>query len=254
MNVDYDPHPDESFLIDRLSSDVGAKVTIPDDHEGRWMLLRSLMNVRPAMEISDDVMKAQDRYLSHLISSRNIVDVDDLVFDDNISLWRGDITTLSCDAIVNAANSGMLGCFIPCHGCIDNAIHSFAGMGLRRECDSIMKGSREPTGSARITGAYNLPSRHVIHTVGPIIEGDPTDDDRDALRSCYRSCLRIADENGLRSIAFCCISTGEFHFPNEEAAEIAVEEVRSFLNEHPYMKVIFDVFTERDYRIYSRLI
>lgn len=254
MNGDYDPRSDESFLIDRLSSDVGVKVTVPDDPEERWVLLRSLMNVRPPMVIPDEVMKAQDRYLSHRVSSRNIVDVDDLVFNDNISLWRGDITTLSCDAIVNAANSGMLGCFVPCHRCIDNAIHSFAGMGLRRECDSIMKGSCEHTGSARITGAYNLPSRYVIHTVGPIVKGNPTDDDKDALRSCYNSCLGIADKNGLKSIAFCCISTGEFHFPNEDAAEIAVEVVKSFLNEHPYMKVIFDVFTERDYRIYSTLL
>ena len=171
-------------------------------------------------------------------------------------LWQGDITTLAVDAIVNAANSAMLGCFVPCHGCIDNAIHSAAGVQLRLECARIMaQQAEEPTGRAKITRAYNLPCRYVLHTVGPIIDGQVTRQDRELLASCYRSCLELAATYGLKSIAFCCISTGEFHFPNELAAEIAIRTVKAFQQQNPNrMEVIFNVFKDCDYEIYKKLL
>ena len=173
-----------------------------------------------------------------------------------IYLWQGDITTLAADAIVNAANSQMLGCFVPCHGCIDNAIHTYAGVQLRTECASIMAGQEaEPTGSAKITKAYNLPCRYVLHTVGPIIYGSVTETDRKLLADCYRSCLELASAYGLRSVAFCCISTGEFHFPNRLAAEIAIKTVGEWQKENPgQMEVIFNVFKDNDYKIYQQLL
>ena len=168
----------------------------------------------------------------------------------------GDITRIEVDAIVNAANGSLLGCFVPCHGCIDNAIHSAAGVQLRNECAALMErpGGDEPPGRARITGAYNLPCRFVLHTVGPIVGGAGTDEDRALLASCYRSCLALAAERKLRSVAFCCVSTGEFRFPNEEAAAVAVAAVRGFLAGHKGMEVVFDVFKELDREIYSRLL
>lgn len=174
-----------------------------------------------------------------------------------ISLWKGDITTLRADAIVNAANAGLLGCFIPCHGCIDNAIHSAAGLQLRMECHEIVRkqGHPEPTGTVKITGAYNLPSRHVLHTVGPVVTGPLTERASELLRSCYRACLALAEEHRLTSLAFCCISTGEFRFPQEKAAEIAVETVIDFLSAERYIKrVIFNVFKDTDDEIYKRLL
>ena len=177
--------------------------------------------------------------------------------DARIILWQGDITRLNADAIVNAANSALLGCFIPCHRCIDNAIHSAAGLQLRAECAALMErqGHSEKTGTAKITRGYNLPARHVIHTVGPIVSSALTDEHRELLASCYRSCLHLAAEHGLRSIAFCCISTGEFHFPNKEAAEIAVREVRAFLGRSTSIeRVVFNVFKDEDRMIYERLL
>ena len=168
-----------------------------------------------------------------------------------------DITTLAADAIVNAANSQMLGCFVPCHGCIDNAIHTYAGVQLRMECAHLMAEQKgeEPTGRAKITKAYNLPCRYVLHTVGPIIYGPITQTDRGLLASCYRSCLSLAANNGLNSVAFCCISTGEFHFPNEVAAEIAIQTVREWQLQNPdKIEVIFNVFKDSDYAIYKRLL
>lgn len=199
-------------------------------------------------------MEVQDRYLSRLLEEKGIVDVDRLEFEDRMCLWQGDITRLRCDAIVNAANSGMMGCFVPCHGCIDNAIHSYAGIQLRNECAEMMGGSKEPTGQARITSAYNLPCKRVIHTVGPIVSGPLTPHDEEMLRSCYRSCLGLAESEGLKTVAFCCISTGEFRFPKRRAAEIAVEEVRDFLDMNDEMKVIFDVFKDYDLRIYREIL
>ena len=176
---------------------------------------------------------------------------------DGIYLWRGDITALRCDAVVNAANSQLLGCFLPCHGCVDNAIHTKSGIQLRLYCDALMKqqGHEEPTGKAKITPAYNLPCKYILHTVGPIVSGTVTQRDCELLASCYRSCLQLAAENGCKSIAFCCISTGEFHFPNERAAEIAVETVNSFLNtDASGICVIFNVYKQIDMEIYQKIL
>ena len=170
---------------------------------------------------------------------------------------QGDITRLRVDAIVNAANAQMLGCFHPLHRCIDNAIHSAAGVQLREECHRLMlqQGHPEPTGRAKITKAYNLPCKYVIHTVGPIIpNGIPTAFQKEQLASCYHNIMACADENGLESVAFCCISTGEFRFPNQLAAEIAVQTVKDYLTEHPdcsVKQVVFNVFKDEDKRIYE---
>lgn len=168
-------------------------------------------------------------------------------------IWQGDITTLGCDAIVNAANSGMTGCYVPCHGCIDNAIHTYAGVQLRAACAELMRrqGHEEPTGSAKMTPAFNLPCRYVLHTVGPIIDGSPDERDMALLASCYRSCFELAAAHGVQSVAFCCISTGEFRFPNALAADIAIRTVREWQSEHSDgMEVIFNVFKDADLEIY----
>ena len=206
------------------------------------------------MDTSSEVLAAQDRVLDRKLKERGTVDADELEYIDGIALWQGDITRLRCDVIVNAANSGMLGCFQPCHACIDNAIHTYAGIQLRLECAHIMQGNREPTGSARITGAYNLPCGHVIHTVGPMVSGPLTREHERLLRSCYRSCLDLAKSEGLETVAFCCISTGEFRFPRTRVAEIAVEEVRRFLEENEGMRVIFDVFGDDDLSVYREIL
>ena len=233
-----------------------SNIKIPNTKDDQQSLLRSLMNVRYPEPITKEFLDIQDSYLKEELKSKKITTLSDLVPEEkSIYLWQGDITTLKVDAIVNAANSQLLGCFVPCHGCIDNAIHSYAGIQLRLECNKLMKeqGYEEPTGKAKITPAYNLPCKYVIHTVGPIINSYPTEIDSMQLASCYRSCLEIAKENGLKSIAFCCISTGEFHFPNEEAAKIAVKTVHEFLKDNE-MEVIFNVFKEKDYKIYKQLL
>lgn len=192
-------------------------IRLPSSVPEKQRLLRSLMNVRPPIPAGKDFLKVQDAYLTQRLAERGMTKMKDLKpVQPGIYLWQGDITTLAVDAIVNAANSGMLGCFVPCHGCIDNAIHTYAGVQLRLECSEIMQrqGQEEETGQAKITKAYNLPCRYVLHTVGPIVYGDVTQTDCNLLASCYRSCLDLAAGHGLRSIAFCCISTGEFHFPN----------------------------------------
>ena len=223
-------------------------------------LLRALMNVRPPRPLSEEFLRMQDALLSAEREARGVVDVMTLPAvpsDARIVLWQGDITRLNADAIVNAANSALLGCFIPCHRCIDNAIHSAAGLQLRAACEELMKrqGHPEPTGAAKITAGYNLPARHVLHTVGPIVHGTLTEEHRQLLASCYRSCLTLAAKNGLKSVAFCCISTGEFHFPNDAAAEIAVREVRAFLAENTSVeRVVFNVFKDADLHIYERLL
>lgn len=249
-----DAYSDEALLVRSLSADAGVSVKVPEDPSERWSLIRALMNVRAPMETTPEVLAAQDRVLRWKLQERGIVDADRLEYVDGIALWQGDITRLRCDAIVNAANSGMLGCFQPCHGCIDNAIHTFAGIQLRLECARMMQGGREPTGRARMTGAYNLPCEHVIHTVGPIVSGKLTGEHEQLLRSCYRSCLELAGSEGLGTVAFCCISTGEFRFPRVRAAEIAVEEVRSFLADNDDMRVIFDVFTDDDLSVYREIL
>ena len=200
----------------------------------------------------------QDEYLKEEINKKGIVDINNLnPIQKGIYLWQGDITTLRCDAIVNAANSAMTGCYVPNHRCIDNAIHSFAGVELRLECDEIMnrQGYGEPTGQAKITNAYNLPCKYIIHTVGPIISYKLTSEDCELLASCYRSCLNLAAKNNLESIAFCCISTGEFHFPNDKAAQIAIKTVEEFMKKDTSVKkVIFNVFKDMDKEIYRELL
>ena len=231
---------------------------IPADTNSQRQLLRGLMNIRAPQCIGADFLKTQDEYLQGETAAKGITDVTDLTpIQPGLYLWQGDITTLKCDAIVNAANSGMTGCYIPNHRCIDNAIHTFAGMELRLACEELMEkqGHSEPAGQAKITPAFNLPCRYVLHTVGPIIEGRVTERDRELLASCYRSCLELAAENGLESVAFCCISTGEFHFPNELAAETAVRTVKDYLKKQTSVKrVIFNVFKDFDRSIYARLL
>lgn len=232
----------------------------PQDTAGQRRLLRSLMNVRPPMPLGAEFLNAQDALLSAEREVKGIVDaaaLPEISGCPGISLWKGDITRLKADAIVDAGNSALLGCFCPCHGCIDNAIHSAAGLQLRDECNQLMnaQGHPEPNGQAKLTKGYNLPARYVLHTVGPIVQGRVSHRDREELASCYRSCLELAAERGLASVAFCCISTGEFHFPNQEAAEIAVNTVTDFLRRGASIKkVIFNVFKDIDETIYRRIL
>ena len=231
-----------------------ADISIPNYETEQKKLLRALFNVRLPVPIGDAFLRVQDEYLQEEIAQKGITSIDDLEpIKPDIYLWQGDITTLKCDAIVNAANSQMLGCFCPNHGCIDNAIHTFSGLQLRLKCAEIMQkqGKNEETGKAKITPAYNLPCKYILHTVGPIVTGKLTDRDCGLLRSCYRSCLTLADEYKLNSVAFCCISTGEFHFPNETAAKIAIETVSEYKKlTNSKIKVIFNVFKNSDYEIY----
>ncbi|WP_282741524.1 protein-ADP-ribose hydrolase [Olsenella uli] len=228
--------------------------------EELWNEFRALVNTRPPVPADGGWLALQDELLEGLISEMGIASIDDAKtssIDPRMRLWRGDITTLGADAIVNAANSQMLGCWIPGHHCIDNAIHTFAGVQLRLECARIMsvQGHEEPTGQAKLTGAYNLPAAHVIHTVGPIADGHPSDLHRRQLAACYRSCLDLASGAGLKSIAFCCVSTGAFGFPQQEAAEIAVQTVQAWLDRHgAEMAVIFNVFTDVDETAYRKLL
>ena len=220
--------------------------------------LRSLMNVRAPMAADETFLAVQDDYLRRELDARGVVRLSDLrPLCGDLYLWQGDITRLQCGAIVNAANAGMTGCYIPCHACIDNCIHTYAGVQLRRDCAEIMaaQGSAEPTGRAKITRAYNLPCDYVLHTVGPIVSGRVTSEDERLLAACYRSCLELAAMYDLESIAFCCISTGEFHFPKDLAAEIAVGTVKEFLKQQTSVKkVIFNVFKDLDKQIYRRLL
>ena len=235
-----------------------ASADLPRDQDSQRQLLRGLMNVREPQPVETEFLRVQDAYLRDEIAAKGITDIADLTpVQPGLYLWQGDITTLKCDAIVNAANSGLTGCYIPNHRCIDNAIHTFAGVELRLACAEIMarQGHPEPTGQAKITPAFDLPCRYVLHTVGPIVEGRVTDRDRRQLASCYRACLELAAEQGLESVAFCCISTGEFRFPNEPAAEIAVKTVREFMaTQTSVKKVIFNVFKDLDKRIYAGLL
>ncbi len=232
----------------------------PVEEAAQRRLLRSLMNTRQPIPLPAGFLALQDEALGAEREEKGVVEADALpvaAAHPQIALWQGDITRLRADAIVNAANSALLGCFCPCHGCIDNAIHSAAGLQLREACNRLMEaqGLPEPTGRAKLTKGYNLPARYVLHTVGPIIRGKVTERDREKLASCYRSCLELAAENGLETVAFCCISTGEFHFPNREAAEIAVSTVKQFLQTPTSIrKVIFNVFKDTDAEIYRGLL
>lgn len=230
-------------------------IDIPQNQDQQKILLRDLMNVRPPKKVDENILQVQDEYLQTVLKEKGITKINDLTpIQEGIYLWKGDITTLQCDAIVNAANSQMTGCYIPHHRCIDNCIHSYAGMQLRYECAKIMKHQGlEPTGKAKITKAYNLPCHYILHTVGPIITSKVTLQDQELLKSCYQSCLQLASQYHLESIAFCCISTGEFHFPKELACKIAIDSVKEFLQTKTSIKkVIFNVFKEEDQQLYRR--
>ena len=244
------------YLLDERDETRG--LALPADPGEKRRLWRSLVNVRPPELIDGAYLRTEDAYLQEELHRKGVTRLDGLTpVQPGLYLWQGDITTLAADAIVNAANSRMLGCFVPCHGCIDNAIHTYAGVQLRLECAGIMRrqGHEEETGRAKITRAYNLPCCYVLHTVGPIIYGTVTPRDRTLLANCYRSCLDLAALHGCRSVAFCCISTGEFHFPGELAAQIAIQTVRAWQKQNPdKIEVIFNVFKDSDREIYRRLL
>ena len=248
------------FLIQSLLDERPScrKQEIPTDAQRQKVLLRGLMNIRSPRAIHPEFQKIQDAYLQAETTEQGITDIADLSpIQPGLYLWQGDITTLRCDAIVNAANSGMTGCYVPNHRCIDNAIHTYAGVELRLACAELMEqqGYPKPTGTAKITPAFNLPCKYVLHTVGPIIDGPVTAQDEALLASCYRACLEKAAEQDLESVAFCCISTGEFHFPNNLAAQIAVRTVKEFLSRQTSVrKVIFNVFKDLDKQIYQQLL
>jgi O-acetyl-ADP-ribose deacetylase (regulator of RNase III) len=233
---------------------------IPEGEQEQKDLLRSLMNVREPKPIGQEFLAIQDEYLKQENEAAGITDVNDLKpvkLDERLFLWQGDITTLKIDAIINPANSALLGCFRAMHNCADNIIHSKAGIELRLCCNRIMtaQGHEEETGKAKITPAYNLPCDYVIHTVGPIVDGRLTQRHEELLASCYRSCLALAEESGVTSIAFCCISTGVFMFPNDRAAEIAVDTVRKYLKDHTGIKkVVFNVYKDMDLELYDALL
>ncbi len=249
-----------NFLIRYLLAEQKeyAGIRVPGVLSEKRRLLRSLMNVRPPVPIGEDFLRVQDAYLQERLAERGVTKLEDLTpVQPGLYLRQGDITTLAVDAIVNAANNRMLGCFVPCHGCIDNAIHTYAGVQLRIECAEIMRkqGHEEETGKAQITKGYNLPCRYVLHTVGPIIYGSVTQADRELLADCYRACLDLATAHRLKSVAFCCISTGEFRFPKELAAQIAIHTVTDWQRQNAnQMEVIFNVFKDSDYEIYQHLL
>lgn len=253
-----DKRQKREFLIRYMLAESNASAKIPDDEYSQRRLLRALFNVRMPMPADSEFLRVQDEYLGEVLREKGMTDIASLApVAPNTYLWRGDITTLKCDGIVNAANSQMLGCLCPNHGCIDNAIHTYAGVGLRAECAEIIKkrGGVLPTGQAEITGAYNLPCKYVLHTVGPIVTGRLTAAHEAQLADCYRACLALAYENGLNSLAFCCISTGEFRFPNDRAASIAVSTVGEYRRQtSSKLKVVFNVFKECDHEIYARLL
>ncbi len=237
----------------------------PTDNEGKRRILRSLMNVRMPGGMPEYVLKVQDAYLASRAREKGIVALADIPIAKGIlSIWQGDITRLQVDAIVNAANSQMLGCFVPMHTCIDNCIHSFAGVQLRLACFGQMEKLRQqfgpdyeqPTAVPMLTDAYNLPAMKVVHIVGPIVEGQLTSMHEKQLADCYRNTLEMCRENGLRSVAFCCISTGVFRFPGNRAAAIAVETVTEWLERHEGVmdRVIFNIFKDEDRKLYERLL
>lgn len=244
-----------SYLLEEDSPFAGTP--IPQDTHGQQQLLRSLMNVRQPGLPSAEFLEVQDAYLQQRIADRGVTQLRNLEpIEQGIYLWQGDITTLACDAIVNAANSGMIGCWAPCHLCIDNCIHTFAGVQLRYECAQLMQeqGYDEPTGQAKVTSAYNLPCSRVVHTVGPIVDGSVTQRDRELLASSYRACYEATKQVGATSLAYCCISTGVFRFPAQEAAEIALVTIQSCrAQDHNPLDVIFNVYLDTDLEIYQQL-
>lgn len=247
------------YLIRALIEEGGtfAGSEMPAGTAERKRLLRALMNVRPPGAADPAFLRIQDAYLKEELVEKGITDAQTIApVRGRLCLWQGDITTLRCGAIVNAANSRMLGCFVPCHGCVDNAVHTYAGIQLRQACMERVRGlgGALENGRTVLTGAYNLPCEYVLHTVGPVVTGVPTEKDRTELDGCYRSCMELANRAGIRSIAFCCISTGEFHFPNGEAARIAVAAVEDCLPGSCMERVIFNVYKKEDYDIYCKLL
>ena len=265
------------YLLEKFKKDSlwYKDLEVGEDYQEKRRALRSLRNIRMPGAMDPEVLEVQDEFLREEAAEKGIVTLEEIPtaarqygsrkpFGDKISVWQGDITRLQVGAIVNAANSQMLGCFHPCHGCIDNAIHSAAGIELREACSQYMehrkvqygKEYEEPTGRAVLTEGYNLPAEYVIHTVGPIVYGSLTEKLKEDLRNCYKNILKCCVEHGIRSVAFCCISTGEFHFPNDEAARIAVAEVRKYLEKHQedFDRVIFNVFKDVDRELYEDLV
>ena len=256
-----------NYLVEEFKADsVQYKdLQTPNDDEGKRRILRSLMNIRMPRKMDEAVLAVQDEYLQERIRENGIVEPADIpVIRDRMSVWQGDITRLAVDAIVNAANSQMLGCFVPMHTCIDNCIHTFAGVQLRAECNRQMNALRmrygrdyeQPTAVPMLTDAYNLPAKKVVHIVGPIVENGLTKELEEQLAACYRNTLDMCLENGLKTVAFCCISTGVFHFPNRRAAQIAVQTVSEWLSNHNGRmdRVIFNVFKDEDKEYYERLL
>ena len=255
------------YLVREFEADSGEykDLSIPDNREEKRRILRSLMNIRMPKEMSSEILKVQDEYLTERANEKGVVNLSDIpVIREGLSIWQGDITRLSVDAIVNAANSQMLGCFVPMHTCIDNCIHTFAGVQLRAECNRQMNALRirygrdyeQPTAVPMLTDAYNLPAKKVVHIVGPIVQYKLTPGLEKDLADCYKNTLDMCADNGLKSVAFCCISTGVFHFPNKRAAEIAVDTVTEWLHSNPgkVERVIFNVFKDEDKAIYEKLI
>ena len=237
-------------ILRQLMTDNGQQYAIPSSITDKQRMMRALMNVWEPRVISADFLRMQDAELQQQAEEKGVVKLD----GEGIQLWQGDITRLKVDAIVNAANAQGLGCWAPLHNCIDNCIHSAAGIQLRKECNDQLQGRLLKTGEVMMTKGYNLPAKHVLHTVGPIIEsGVPTKEQEEQLAQCYRSCLDLAEQAGLKSIAFCCISTGVFHFPNERAAEIAIETVKRYPRQS-IKTIVFNVFLDKDYDIYRQLL
>lgn len=274
MGADKKQEERLDYLLHEFKEDSGRyrDLETGEDYGEKRMLLRSLMNIRMPGKMNENVVKVQDEFLTEEAREKGIVELTDIPtaaeqygsshpYADKISVWQGDITRLRAGAIVNAANSQILGCFVPCHKCIDNAIHSAAGIELREACSHYMKRRRmqygaryeEPTGRAVLTKGYNLPADYVIHTVGPIVGGSLNQKLKDDLKSCYLNVLKCCVEHKISSVAFCCISTGEFHFPNDEAAKIAADTVTGFLKEHDpdFDRIIFNVFKDVDRELYE---
>lgn len=277
MRENMDQSQRLDYLVESFKNEAAEyrRVRIPNDTEGKQRLLRSLMNVRMPKPASSEVLSVQDIYLRGRGFEKGIVNISEMPtvresigsnypFAESISIWQGDITRIAADAIVNAANSQMLGCFIPMHTCIDNCIHTYAGVQLREECARRMRSLRlefgddyeQPTAVPMLTDAYNLPAKKVIHIVGPIVQYELTPQLENDLTDCYRNTLDMCRNNGLKSVAFCCISTGVFHFPNKRAAEIAVKTVTEWIEENPgaMERVIFNVFKDEDKRYYEELL
>ena len=252
----------KEILVDKLlnyflnENKVFQNYEMPNNYNDKRLFLRGIINLRKPKPISEDILRLEDELLKKELEETEITDVKSIKeVEDKISVWQGDITTLKIDAIVNAGNSYLLGCFIPNHSCIDNIIHTRAGIRLRLACNDIMKGREIETGNAIITKGYNLPSKYVIHTVGPIVQNTLTNQQIKNLEKCYISCLDLARKHNLKTVAFPCISTGLFHFPKDKASIIAVNTVRNYLKKYPssFEKIVFNVFTREDKEYYDRL-